>query len=322
VYEDIVKAIVRRAYGSPDVLELQEVEKPDAADGTVLVRVKATSVNAFDWHMMRGQPYLARPGEGFLRPKHPHMGVDAAGIVEGVDGDGLGLRPGDRVFGARWGAFAEYVTGKTFVPIPAGLTFEQAAAIPVAGTTALQALRDKGRVEVGQRVLVTGAGGGVGTFAVQIAKAFGAMVTAVTRPAKADVVRSIGAGEVIGREDIRRIRAAFDLVIDAGGYGHLSNLTRTLTPEGTLVLVGPGAGNWLGPILHVASATVRTRFGRRRIVPFLAKNTRDDLLALKELVEAGKLRPVVDRTYPLAEAADAVRYLESGQATGKVVISV
>jgi NADPH:quinone reductase-like Zn-dependent oxidoreductase len=273
--------------------------------------------------MLRGEPYLART-EGVRAPRDPAMGVDAAGIVEAVGKDVTWTRPGETVFGARTGAFAEFVAGRNFVPMPPGLSFEQAAAIPVAGTTALQAVRDKAKVQPGQRVLVTGAGGGVGTFAVQIACAAGATVIALTSPAKVERVRAIGPSRVIDhtREDVTRSTERYDVILDAGGYRRLRDLRRALAPDGTLVEIGPGKGNWIGPIAHVGAAVVRSRLGRQRFVPFLSHIDRDDLLVLKEMVEAGRVLPVVGRTFPFAEIPEAIRYLESGQATGKVVITV
>jgi NADPH:quinone reductase-like Zn-dependent oxidoreductase len=318
-----MQAMIHRRYGGPEVMELAEVERPAVADDAVLVRVRGASVNALDWHMLRGEPYLART-EGLRRPKDPAMGVDAAGIVEAVGKDVTWTRPGESVFGARNGAFAEYVAGRSFAPMPPNLTFEQAAAIPVAGMTALQAVRDKAKIRPGQRVLVTGAGGGVGTFAVQIACAHGGIVTAMTSPSKVERVQAMGRARVIdhSREDVTRGTERFDVILDAGGYRRLRDLRHALTPDGTLVLIGPGAGNWTGPITHVASAVVRSRLGKQRFVPFLSHTERDDLLVLGEMVEAGRLFPVIDRAFPFAELPDAIRYLESGAATGKIVITM
>jgi NADPH:quinone reductase-like Zn-dependent oxidoreductase len=321
----MMKAIVYRRYGSPDVLALEEAERPAVADDQVQVRVRATSVNAYDWHMLRGKPYIARLSEGLRKPKTHTLGVDVAGIVEVAGSNVIHLKPGDNVFGSRLGGFAEYVSGRTFVPMPRGLTFEQAAAVPVAGCTALQALRDKGQLQPGQRVLINGAGGGVGTFAVQIAKALGGNVTGVTSTRNADTVRSIGADHVIDytREDFTRSGRRYDLVIDVGGNRSLSVLARrVLTPEGTLILVAPGGGQWLGPVARPLAAVVRSRLGRRRMLAFLAKVTKEDLLFLKELIEAGQLTPVIDRTYRLSETADAIRHVEEGRSNGKVVITV
>jgi len=319
-----MRAIVNTRYGAPDGLQLAEVDKPSPTPDGVLVRVRAASVNAYDWHMMRGKPYVARVGDGWRSPKAAAFGVDAAGIVEAVGQDVTDLRVGDEVFGARSGAFGEYVCGKMFVRKPARLTCEEAAALPMAGTTALQAVRDQANVQAGQRVLVTGAGGGVGMFAVQIAKAFGAHVTAATGRDKFEHARSIGADEVVDYRagDVTRTAGRFDVVIDAGGYRRLRELRRLLVPAGTLVCVAPGKGNWAGPIVHVITAVVRSRLGKEQFKPFLAKYTHDDLRFLGELAASGKIRPVIDRTYPLERTGDAVRYLESGAVRGKVVITI
>lgn len=319
-----MKAIVNTEYGSPDVLQLGEVEKPEVADEGVLVRVRATSVNPHDWHSMRGEPYIMRLGEGLRRPKRNVLGIDAAGVVEAVGKDVTHLKVGDDVFGVRSGAFAEYVSGRNFVPMPIGLTFEEAAAVPVAGLTALQGLRDKGAVQPGQRVLIFGAGGGVGTFAVQIAKALGANVTGVTSSANVEMVRSLGADEVIDytREDFAFRGERYDLILDIGAKRPLLTFRRVLEPDGTLVLVGGSAGRWIGPLVRAVGALAMSRFGSQAMRPFLSDVNRDDLLTLKDLIESGKVRPVVDRTYQLDKTAEAIRYLETGKARGKVVISV
>jgi NADPH:quinone reductase-like Zn-dependent oxidoreductase len=319
-----MKAFVSDRYGSPDVMKLRDVDKPDFTGESALVRVRATSVNAFDWHMLRGKPYLARLGEGFRSPKTTVLGLDVAGIVEAVGANVTHIKPGDRVFGSRTGAFAEYVSGRTMVAMPAGLTFEQAAAVPTAGQTALVGLRDKGEIQAGQRVLINGAGGGVGTFAVQIARALGADVTAVTSTKNVEMVSGIGADRVIDytREDFTHGAQRYDLIFDVGGNRSLSRTRRVLTPDGTLVLVAPGRGEWIGPIIRILGATVTSRLGRQQVRPFLAPVSRESLLVLKELIEAGKVTPVIDRTYPFAEIPEAVRYLESGHVAGKVVITV
>jgi NADPH:quinone reductase-like Zn-dependent oxidoreductase len=288
------------------------------------VCVRAASVNAYDWHMLRGKPYVARLGEGLRKPRTTVLGLDAAGVVEAVGANVTDLEPGDEVFGSRSGTFAEYVSGRNFVPIPKGLTFEQAAAIPTAGQTALQGLRDKGGIQAGQRVLINGAGGGVGTFGVQIAKAFSAHVTAVTSTRNAEMVRSIGADEVVDytREDFTRSGQRYDLVLDSGGNRSLSEIRRVLNPLGTLVLVAPGHGQWIGPITRLLAAVVMSRFGRQRLRPFLSGVRKEDLLALKDLVEAGKVTPVIGGTYPFEEIPEAMRHIEAGHAQGKVVITV
>jgi NADPH:quinone reductase-like Zn-dependent oxidoreductase len=324
-----MKAIVRDRYGSPDVLQLKDVDRPVIDDDSMLVRVRAASINAYDWHMMRGLPFLARMGEGLRRPKNGAMGVDMAGQVEAVGKNVTEFRPGDEVFGARHGALAEYVSGtakSALVPKPAGLTFEQAAAINMAGTTALQGLRDKGQLKQGQRVLINGASGGVGTFAVQIAKALGAHVTAVCSTRNVELVRSLGADEVIDytKDDFTRSGQRYDLILDVAASRSLSDCRRVLGPSGALVVVGAaGSGRQMAPIVaRLLAAAVSSRFSSQKMLPFLAHNSREDLMILKELIEAGKVRPVIDRTYPLSETAEAIRYLETGHARAKVVISV
>jgi NADPH:quinone reductase-like Zn-dependent oxidoreductase len=318
-----MKAFVSDRYGSPDVMRLQDVDKPELTEESALVRVRATSVNAFDWHMLRGKPYIARIGEGFLSPRTTILGLDVAGIVETVGANVTHIKPGDRVFGSRTGAFAEFISGRNMVPMPEGATFEHAAAVPTAGQTALVGLRDKGEIQAGQRVLINGAGGGVGTFAVQIAKALGADVTAVTSTKNVEMVSGIGADRVIDytREDFTRSAQRYDLILDVGGNRSLSRTRRVLTPEGTLVLVAPGRGQWIGPIVRILGAVVTSRLGRQQVRPFLAPVSRDNLLILKELIEAGKVTPVIDRTYPFDEIPEAVRHLESGRVAGKVVIT-
>ena len=305
-------------------MELREVDKPELTEEGALVRVRATSVNAFDWHMLRGKPYLARLNEGFRAPKTTILGLDVAGVVEEVGANVTHIKPGDHVFGSRTGAFAEYISGRNMVPMPENLTFEQAAAVPTAGQTALVGVRDKGELQAGQRVLVNGAGGGVGSFAVQIAKALGADVTAVTNTRNLDMVREIGADQVVDytRDDFTRGGKRYDLIVDAGGNRSLSRMRRVLTPEGTIVMVAPGRGNWAGPIVRIVGAIVTTRLGRQSVRPFLAPVSRENLMVLKELIEAGNVRPVIDRTYPFDQIPDAVRYLEGGSVQGKVVITM
>jgi len=323
-----MKAIVRDNYGSPDVLELRDVDKPVIDDDSVLVRVRAASINAYDWHMMRGSPYLVRMVAGVRKPKSSAMGVDLAGQVEAVGKNVRQFRPGDEVFGSRTGSLAEYVLGtdkSALVPKPAGLTFEQAAAVPMAAQVALQGLRDKGQIKPGERVLINGASGGVGTFAVQIAKAFGAHVTAVCSTRNVDMVLSLGADEVIDytKEDFTRGGRRYDLILDVAASGSLSARLRILEPNGTLVGVGSAKPEGTGSILvGLLEMAVRSRFGSQKIPFFLGTSTKGDLLALKDLIEAGKVRPVIDRTYPLTEAAEALRYLEMGHARAKVVITV
>ena len=320
-----MKAIVQRRYGSPDRLALEEIDTPPLEDDRVLVRTRAASVNAYDWHMMRGQPYF-RLMSGLRRPGQPIAGIDLAGIVEAVGARVTKFRPGDEVFGAANGAFAEYACGRerNLTLKPAAMTFEQAAAVPMAGTTALQALRDTGRIQAGQRVLVNGAAGGVGTFAVQLAKAFGADVTGVCGTAHVDVVRSIGADRVIDytREDFTRGGERYDLLLDIAGNRSLWAYRRIMEPHGTLVMVGGRPGRWLGGLDGMLMAKALSRLVSRRMLGFLARHSDADRVVLKELIEAGRVTPVIDRTYSLAETAQAIRYLEEGHAGGKVVITV
>ena len=321
-----MKAITFRSYGSSDVLRLEEVDTPVIGDDGVLVRVRAASVNAVDWHRMRGHPYLVRLSDGLRTPKLPRLGVDLAGQVEAVGPNVTEFRPGDEVFGARTGAFAEYVAGteRNFVRKPANLTLEQSAAIPVAASTALQGLRDKGQLRPGQRVLVNGAAGGVGHFAVQIAKALGAEVTGVSSTANLEMLRSVGADEVIDytSEDFTKRGRRYDLIIDIAGTRSLLACRRALTQRGTLVVVGGPGGRWISPADRAAKAAVLSRFVSQRLLPFLASISKDDLVVLKELAEAGKLTPLVDRRYPLAEVPEAIRYVESMHARGKVDIDI
>jgi NADPH:quinone reductase-like Zn-dependent oxidoreductase len=321
-----MKAIVQAHYGSSGVLALRDLDMPVIGDDGVLVQVRASSVNAKDWHLIRGRPYFARLMSGVRRPKQAVPGTDVAGVVVAVGQSVTELRPGDEVFGARSGAYAEYVAGRlrNFVPKPANLSFEQAAAIPVAAITALQALRDKGQVKGGQQVLILGAGGGVGSFAVQIAKAYGATVTASTSTGNMEMVHSIGADEVIDyrRENATRSGRQYDLVLDVGGYGSLRDLSRTVAPGGTVVLVGAGNASSLAIVVQLLAVPLRSRLRSQRMLSLLASVTRADLLVLGELAAAGKIAPVIDRTYPLREAAEAVRYVETGHARGKVVITV
>ena len=319
-----MKAIVQEGYGAPEaVLRLAEVDRPAPDDDGVLVRVRAASVNALDWRRVRGSPFVLRLGDGLRTPKEPRLGVDAAGVVEEVGSNVTDLRPGDEVFGVGTGAFAEYTTGTYFVPKPANVTLQQAAALPVAGLTALQGLRDKGKFRPGQRVLVHGAGGGVGTFTVMVAKALGAEVTATSRPDKLDLVRSLGADQVIDYtgEDFTRGDRRYDVIVDVGGNRSLSACRRALAPGGD---PRPGGGRARS---HGPDRSVHRRdlpFGRLaaagRCVHLLGVDP--DLLALKKLVEERKVTPVVDRTFPLEETPVAIRYLESGDAAGKVVIPV
>jgi NADPH:quinone reductase-like Zn-dependent oxidoreductase len=321
-----MKAIVQDAYGPPEVLELRDIDPPNIGPDDVLVRVRAAGVHIGDWHLMTGQPYLMRVmGFGFRAPKARVRGLDVAGTVEAVGRNVTRFRVGDEVFGVCDGSFAEYASAPAdmFAPRPANLTFEQAAAVPTSACTALQALRIGG-ITPGQKVLIVGASGGVGLFAVQIAKAFGADVTGVCSTAKLEMVRAIGADDVIDytREDFTRDGPRYDLILDMGGNRSLSRLRRALSPRGTLVLVGgEGGDRWIG-IGRVFQALALSPFVRHNLRPLVSKPNREDLQSLRELIEAAKVMPIIDRTYSLPEAPDAIRYLKGGHARGKIVISV
>jgi len=324
-----MKAIVYERYGPPDVLELREIDRPVVTDDGVLVRVHATSVNPVDWHTMTGTPYLVRMMAGLLKPKSEFLGVDFAGTVEAVGRDVTQFQPGDEVFGARNGAFAEYVCvreDRVVAQKPAGVTFEQAAAVGVAAISALQGLRDKGQIQQGQKVLINGASGGVGTFAVQIAKSFGAEVTGVCSTRNVDIVRSIGADHVIDytQEDFTRSEQRYDLMLDVAGNRSWSDCKRVLNEKATLVVVGgPKKGRLIGPLNQVVKLRLSSLGGSRRVVaPFLAKLNKEDLVVLQKLLEAGTVTPVIDRQYELSEVPEALTYLGDGHAQGKVVITV
>jgi NADPH:quinone reductase-like Zn-dependent oxidoreductase len=321
-----MRAAVVDRYGPPDVVELRERDKPDLTDDGVLVRVRATSVNPAEWHSVTGTPHLARIQMGLFKPKSDRVGVDFAGTVEAVGGDVTDFRPGDEVFGGRSGAWAEYVCVRdAVVSKPANVTFEQAAAVGVAGLTALQGLRDKGRIRAGQKVLINGASGGVGTFAVQIAKALGAEVTGVCSTRNVDLVRSLGADHVVDytREDFTRSGRRYDLILDVAGSRSWAECRRVLDPHGTLVIVGgPKTNRLLGPLSHVLKLRLAAIGSRRKVVFFIAKFNRPDLEVLRELLEAGQVTPVIDRRYELSEIADALQYLGEGHAQGKVVVTV
>jgi NADPH:quinone reductase-like Zn-dependent oxidoreductase len=323
-----MKAIVQDTYGSADVLEFRDIGTPEIAADEVLVHVHAAGVDRGVWHLMTGLPYPVRlAGYGLRAPKTPVPGTNMAGVVEAAGHEVTRFQPGDEVFGFGNGTFAEYARApeNKLAPKPANLTFEQAAAVAVSGLTALQGLRDHGRVQPGQTVLITGASGGVGTFAVQLASVFGAQVTGVCSTTKADLVRSIGADHVIDytREDFADGKQRYDVILDIGGNPSLSRLRRALTPKGTLVIAGGETpGRWLGGTDRQLRALLLSRFVDQKLTTFICRENQEDLLVLKELIEAGKVTPVIDRSYPLSEAANAIRYLEQGHARGKVVITV
>ena len=326
VQASMMRAIVRDTYGAPDVLKLGEVEKPELTDDRVLVRVHAASVARGDWYTLKGL-YVGRAEMGLLKPKSRLVGGDFAGTVEAVGRDVTGFRPGDEVFGARTGALAEYVSARALAVAlkPVHLTFEEAAAVPTSALTALQGLRDRGQLQPGQKVLVNGASGGVGTFAVQIAKALGAEVTAVCSTRNVDLVRSIGADHIVDytREDFTRSSERYDLMFDNAGSRSWSEYTRVLKPNATVVLVGGQMGGPVfGPMGHVMRMRLASVFSSRKATFFVAKFNSADMEALRELLEAGKVKPVIDRCYQLTEVADAFRYLGEGHAQGKVVITV
>ena len=322
---DTMKAIVYTQYGSPDVLQFKEVERPTPKDNEVLVKVHAASVNAADWHLLRGKPFLVRlMGFGLLKPKNKILGSDIAGRVEAVGRNVKQFQPGDEVFGSIRGGFAEYVCARedSLVLKPANISFEEAAAVPIAAVTALQGLRDKGRIQPGQKVLINGASGGVGTFAVQIAKSFGTEVTAVCSTRNVDMVRSIGADQIIDytQEDFTKNRQRYDLILAANGYHPISDYKRALSPRGTYVMSGGSSmaqlfqAMLLGPVISMT--------GSKKMGNLMAKLNQKDLVFMEELLERGKVVPVIERRYPLCEVPEAIRYVEEGHAQGKVVITV
>jgi NADPH:quinone reductase-like Zn-dependent oxidoreductase len=324
-----MQAVVQDTYGAADVLELRDIDKPVIGDEDLLVRVHAAGVDPGVWHLMTGLPYLVRVmGYGLRTPKIRVRGRDVAGRVEAVGTNVTQVQPGDEVFGIGEGSFAEYVRARAdkLAPKPANLTFEQAAAVPISALTALQAIRDRGKVRPGQKVLIIGAAGGVGSFAVQLAKAFGAQVTGVCSTTKLDLVRSIGADHVIDytRDDFADGAHHWDLIVDTAGRRSLSQLRRALARRGTLVIVGgEGGGRWLGGFdRQILRAPLLSPLVSQTLRPLTSKERSEDLVVLKELIEAGKLTPVIDRTYPLSEAPEAIRHLEQGHARGKIVLRV
>ena len=323
-----MRAIVGESYGTADALELRDIDRPEIGRDEVLVRVEAAGVDRGVWHVMTGLPYPIRlAGYGLRAPKNPVLGMDLAGTVEEVGAGVTRFAPGDAVFGIGKGSFAEYARApeSKLAPRPANLTAEQAAVVAVSGLPALQGLRDHGKVGPGQRVLVIGASGGVGTYAVQLAKAFGTEVTAVCSTTKVDLVRSLGADHVVDytREDFADGEGRYDVILDIGGNAPLSRLRRALTPRGTLVITGgETGGRWLGGTDRQLRAIVLSRFVDQTLTTFISSENHRDMLVLKELIEAGSVAPIIDRSFALAEVPEAIRYLEQGRARGKVVIDI
>jgi len=323
-----MKAIVYRKYGPPDVLELQDIEKPTPGENDVLVKIHAASLNAADWHLLRAKPFLVRfMGLGLLKPKNNILGADVAGHVEAVGKNVKQFQPGDEVFGdlseCGWGGFAEYVCANedALALKPVNISFEEAAAVPLAALTALQGLRDKGQIQAGKRVLINGASGGVGTYAVQIAKSFGAEVTGVCSTGKLDLVRSIGANRVIDytKEDFTRNIQCYDLILAANGYHSILDYKRVLCPQGIYVMTG---GSGLQMFQALSMGPWISMIGNKKMGGLSMKPNKKDLLIIKELLETGKVKPVLDKRYTLSETAEAFRYLEEGHALGKIVITV
>lgn len=323
-----MKAIVQDRFGSADVLEFRDIDEPAVGENDVLVRVHAAGCGPDVWHLMTGMPYFVRLMPGFYKMRAGVRGRDVAGTVEAVGSSVTGFRPGDEVMGVGEGSFAELAVARPdrLVPKPAGLSFEEAAAAPISGLTALQAIRDVGKVQPGQRVLVIGAGGGVGTLTVQVAKAFGADVTGVGSTSKVDLIQQVGADEVIDytREDFTEGTRRWDVIVDTAGRRPLRVLRRALTPNGTLAIVGgEGGGRWTGGFLGMMlRAPLLSLFSGRKFRPVVSTENHEDLQALAELMVDGKVTPVVGKTYPLVEAPDAIRYLHEGHAAGKVVVTV
>jgi NADPH:quinone reductase-like Zn-dependent oxidoreductase len=324
----LMKAAVNRCYGPPDVVKIEDIEKPTPKDNEVLVKVHAASANPLDWHYMRGEPYIMRAESGLGTPTNVRLGVDYAGTVEAVGRHVTRFKPGDEIFGDKRGAFAEYVAvpdDRAMVSKPPNITFEQAAAMPIAAITALQALRDQAQVKPGQKVLINGASGGVGTYAVQLAKSFGAEVTGVCSTRNAAMVQSLGADHVIdySKEDFTQGAIRYDVIIDSVGNHSFSDYRKVMTEKGTLVIVGgPSSDPWLGPMSGPIKAKLMSPFVSQKLVFILADVTQDDLALLRDMSQAGKLTSVIDRSYKLNQAADAIRYVEAGHARGKVVITM
>lgn len=319
-----MKAIIHAKYGKPDVLEIRDVEKPSPGDNEVLVNVHASSVNIAEWYGMTGL-FLARIGGGLARPKDIRLGADFAGVVEAVGSSVSDFKPGDEVFGGRHGAFAQYVTvSEAIAPKPSNITFEEAASVPTAGITALQGLRDHGKIQPGQKVLINGASGGVGTFAIQVAKAFGAKVTAVCSTRNVECAHWLGADHVIDytREDFTRSGQQYDLLFDVAGSRSWFEYRRVLKPDATVVIVGGPRTPLIGPLSHVIKMKLASLRSSQKVVFFVASFKREDFMVLKDLLETGKVKPFVERTYPLTQIADAMRYLGTGHVQGKLVITM
>ena len=319
-----MRAIVQQGYGSPErVVRLEDVEQPVPAEHEVLVRVRSSSINAGDWRRVYASPFFIRLMSGVRRPSERELGGDVAGVVEAVGPGGSDLEVGDEVYGIRHGALADYVAGQHFVRKPHNLTFGQAAAVPIAGVTAIQALQKHGNIQPGERVAIHGAGGGVGTFAVQLAKAFGAQVTAVTSSDKGDLVRSLGADRVVDytREDFTRGEERYDLIVEIGGNVPVRSMSRALAPGGRIIIVGAGRGRF-GVLSRIIGVTIRRRLGQP--IKFFVANGpyQEQLETLRELIEAGKVRPAIERTYDLADVAQAIRHVATEKTRGKVVVTI
>jgi NADPH:quinone reductase-like Zn-dependent oxidoreductase len=323
---DPMQAIIYECYGGPDVLAERKTEKPKITKDEILVKVKAASVNPLDWHFMRGSPYLMRLQSGLGKPDDPRTGVDFAGTVEAVGGAVKDFKVGDDVFGGGDGAFAEYLSakGKNITIKPPTISFEHAAASPIAALTALQGLRDFGNLKAGQRVLINGSSGGVGTFAVQIAKSMGAEVTAVCSTQKAAMVKSLGADHIFDykKEDFVASGQLYDLVMDNVGNRSISDLRKVLKPNGVLVMIGGSKGDWVGPFKNILVATIMAPFVSQELKFMIAEFNRTDLDKLGELIQSGQVKPVIDRRYSLSEVPDAMRYSEAGRARGKIIITM
>jgi NADPH:quinone reductase-like Zn-dependent oxidoreductase len=322
-----MKAAVYSQYGPPDVVQIKDVEKPVPKDTEVLIKVLAASINPYDWHFIRGTPYLVRIMVGLRKPKSTRLGVDVSGRLEAVGRNVTQFKAGDEVFGACRGAFAEYAcASESALDVkPDNATFEQAASVPIAAFTAMQGLRDKGKIRPGQKVLINGASGGVGTFAVQIAKSWGADVTGVCSTRNLEMVRAIGADHVIDytQQDFTKSGQRYDILLDCVGNHSLSSCRRVLSPKGICVMAGGSAGRWMiRAIARAITALVLSRFVSQKMVSLLARPNKEDLTIIRELIETGKITPVIDKRYRLAEVPEAIRYLEEGHARGKIVIAL